>query len=282
MEKRNNNNAYLWTVLLLSIIGSIYLFTQNTFLRNKLAASNTPKETISTYNNEDELKRLDSLILSGNYKKAIAFVEAQKTDSILAKNLKYSIEKKLLQALASSRKNSKNNLKINPAISKNISLNTTDISKIPEDSLRIALQSSSQIIKDLKNQLNSETTNDKHLEFKTTKGTPLYYVGEVMSKMANGYGVAVLESGSRYEGEWKNNMRHGKGHFFWNDGQHYKGNYLNDKRDGYGVYYWENGDRYEGEWKNDQRNGKGEFFNSKGKLKARGVWENDKLKIKEK
>ena len=40
----------------------------------------------------------------------------------------------------------------------------------------------------------------------------------------------------------------------------YKGQFKNDLKDGKGVYYYNDDNRYEGEWKNDLKEGKGTFF----------------------
>ena len=147
---------------------------------------------------------------------------------------------------------------------------------LPKDSLILALQAAQSKINSLQNRSRPSSSNG-YLKFKTSKGTQLHYVGRVKDQKANGFGIALLETGSRYEGNWKDNMRHGRGKFYWSDGQHYEGSYKNDKRHGTGTYFWENGEKYVGEWEDDQRNGQGKFYNKKGKLKANGIWEKDKL-----
>jgi len=69
--------------------------------------------------------------------------------------------------------------------------------------------------------------------------------------------------GERYEGEWKDGMKHGQGKksdlliltFF---------NTL------IGEFFSNNGDKYEGEWEAGWINGKGNKFNSKGQLIEEG------------
>jgi antitoxin component YwqK of YwqJK toxin-antitoxin module len=53
----------------------------------------------------------------------------------------------------------------------------------------------------------------------------------------------------KYEGEFKNNKREGKGIFYYNNGDRYEGDYKNDKREGKGILYFNDGDRYEGDFK---------------------------------
>ncbi len=120
--------------------------------------------------------------------------------------------------------------------------------------------------------------NKEPLLLESSKGTKFRYLGDLNKDKANGYGVAVYDSGSTYEGEWKNNMRHGEGAFSWKDGESYTGTYKNDMREGYGIYVWKNGDKYEGEWKNDSRHGEGKLMDKNGSVKKEGLWESDSFK----
>ena len=61
--------------------------------------------------------------------------------------------------------------------------------------------------------------------------------------------------GRMYEGEWKNNLMHGRGKFTWPDGTCYSGEYLNDQKHGFGVFTWETGKRYEGHWTDGVQHG---------------------------
>ena len=60
-----------------------------------------------------------------------------------------------------------------------------------------------------------------------------------------------------YEGEFRNEIREGKGKMIWNDGDRYEGEWKNDNKNGIGIYYYNNGDKYEGEFKNNAYEGKG-------------------------
>jgi len=44
---------------------------------------------------------------------------------------------------------------------------------------------------------------------------------------------------------------------YYNNGDRYDGDWKNGKKEGKGIYYYNNGNRYEGDWKNDLREGKG-------------------------
>lgn len=145
-----------------------------------------------------------------------------------------------------------------------------------EDSLQFVLEKTKIELTRTRKQLQKKSFG-QYLTFATQKGNPLHYVGAVKHGKANGFGIALLNSGSRYKGEWKDNQRHGSGTFYWSDGQYYEGSYTNDKRNGEGTYYWPNGEKYVGHWKNDERCGEGVFYDKAGKPMAQGIWKNDKL-----
>jgi hypothetical protein len=115
------------------------------------------------------------------------------------------------------------------------------------------------------------------LKLTSAKGSKFNYTGDVQDGSANGNGVGIYESGSVYKGTWKNNQRDGKGEFKWKDGERYHGDFSNDFRQGQGTYYWKNGDYYVGGWKQDKRHGFGTLFKANGKIKKKGIWENDEL-----
>jgi hypothetical protein len=44
----------------------------------------------------------------------------------------------------------------------------------------------------------------------------------------SGNGIRIYASGNRYEGQWANDLKHGKGKFKWQGGNTYEGQYVND------------------------------------------------------
>lgn len=147
------------------------------------------------------------------------------------------------------------------------------------ETLSQQLEDSRQALEILNVQLEAVSRDTDVLELKSAKGVSLIYVGKVKNGQANGFGVALYESGSTYEGEWKNGIRDGHGKFRWNDGELYEGNYKDDKREGFGVYTWKNGERYEGAWANDSRNGHGRVLKKSGELKKEGNWIDDEFQV---
>ena len=59
-------------------------------------------------------------------------------------------------------------------------------------------------------------------------------------------------NGFKYEGEWKNGLREGKGIYYLNkdnlQGDRYEGDFIKVQAEGKGISYYSNGDRYIGEY----------------------------------
>lgn len=110
----------------------------------------------------------------------------------------------------------------------------------------------------------------------------------------NGEGVFVYDNGDCYEGDNKNNIRHGDGIMYYkNWGEKYSGNWVNDNRVGYGTLTFNNGDFYTGEFKlnvpwglgvyvyADGSKEQGEFFDYLfvNVIKLPGLTDQDKVEI---
>ena len=63
----------------------------------------------------------------------------------------------------------------------------------------------------------------------------------------------------KYEGDYLNGKRDGKGIYLYQSGDKYEGEYKNDLKDGFGVYHYANGDVYEGFYKEGLFDGKGVY-----------------------
>ena len=59
-----------------------------------------------------------------------------------------------------------------------------------------------------------------------------------------------FNNGTRYEGDFKNDQREGKGIFYWNEGDRYEGEFKNDQIEGLGTMYFQNRIIKKCRWKN--------------------------------
>lgn len=83
------------------------------------------------------------------------------------------------------------------------------------------------------------------------------YEGNFLNGERSGFGKCVKPSGNTYEGEWKNDRRHGKGVEWYSDGSTYKGNFVDGRKHGLGIYRNPEGGSYEGKWKAGKPHGHG-------------------------
>ena len=59
----------------------------------------------------------------------------------------------------------------------------------------------------------------------------------------------IYDNYDKYEGDWKNDVKEGKGIYYYKKGGFYEGDFINDKREGNGIMIYDNGNKYDGEWK---------------------------------
>ena len=102
------------------------------------------------------------------------------------------------------------------------------------------------IRKDIKDLNNNMMNNFKELKNNNNNGNIINYK----------FKTETYNNG-RYEGQFRNGKREGKGIYYYNDGNRYEGDWKNGIKEGKGIYYYNDGNRYEGYWKNDKfkRNG---------------------------
>lgn len=267
--------------VLLVFAGAIVIFFlfKMSSLKRELEVSNTEqleiKEALTEY---QKLLSIDSMLLKGNYNKALrSYNETLNSGNennmsiplriALAEKLSkfsaaYAAQKELLEKGASD------------TLAKEKVATPQEIQRY--DAVSFELEKARVQLAQLRSQLKDKSFGE-YLTFESKKGNRMHYVGKVKNAKANGYGVAIVDTGSRYQGDWIDNQRHGEGTFYWPDGEYYKGSYANDQRNGMGSYYWPNGEKYTGQWKNDKRNGEGAFYDSDGIVITRGLWKEDKL-----
>lgn len=83
------------------------------------------------------------------------------------------------------------------------------------------------------------------------------YLGELVGKCKNGFGIQFWKDGATYTGHWKNHKADGIGVFKHSDGDQYLGCFVADRASGFGIYKHANGASYLGMWKDDFQNGLG-------------------------
>ena len=69
--------------------------------------------------------------------------------------------------------------------------------------------------------------------------------------------MLTFANGDKYDGEWKDHKKHGRGVVAYANGDKFEAEWKDDKRNGTGVVTYANGDKFEGEYKDDKRNGRG-------------------------
>ena len=90
----------------------------------------------------------------------------------------------------------------------------------------------------------------------------------------NEHSIDQMNFTIKYEGDYKNNKRDGKGIFIMDNGDRYEGEFQKDKLCGKGKYFWNDGDIYEGGFKNNTKEGKGKLIFNNGSV-INALWKND-------
>jgi len=81
--------------------------------------------------------------------------------------------------------------------------------------------------------------------------------------------------GSTYNGQWKDNMRHGFGKQTWADGATYEGEWTENSAAGNGRFMHIDGDVYIGQWINNTASGLGTYYHNNTQTSYHGQWECD-------
>ena len=88
-------------------------------------------------------------------------------------------------------------------------------------------------------------------------------------------GVQQYKTGRIYEGEWRNDNRHGHGYELFASGNSFQGEYDTGRAQGKGVYTWKSGEVYDGEWKSGAKVGYGVWKGVHGESYI-GQWNDSK------
>ena len=65
----------------------------------------------------------------------------------------------------------------------------------------------------------------------------------------------IHENGSRYTGQWLDDVQEGEGEEFRHNGSKYKGQYQGGKKHGYGIFVYSDGSQYSGYWEENKMAG---------------------------
>eukprot|EP00531_Pseudo-nitzschia_arenysensis_P000643 CAMPEP_0116129562 /NCGR_PEP_ID=MMETSP0329-20121206/7988_1 /TAXON_ID=697910 /ORGANISM="Pseudo-nitzschia arenysensis, Strain B593" /LENGTH=1052 /DNA_ID=CAMNT_0003623833 /DNA_START=203 /DNA_END=3361 /DNA_ORIENTATION=- len=98
------------------------------------------------------------------------------------------------------------------------------------------------------------------------QGTGTYYYGS----------SDPLKPGSRYVGEFRENLRNGMGRYFLADGSVYDGQWRDGVMNGLGIFTWPDLSMYDGVWKDGKRNGQGLLKKADGFIYD-GQWVNNTM-----
>jgi len=272
----NKRIAIPYSLLIIATSIAVFFMFKTNGLQRQLNQLENARVQLNDLNaQQEELLHIDSMLVAGKYNEAIAsYSNSQQriTDGNTIVPLRIALAQKMQQL------KTENDTPLTKETEEIDSLNTKpgsprEIRRF--DSISFALKKTKVQLKAIQVQLRKKSFGE-YLTFKSKKGNIMHYVGQVKNGMANGTGIALLDTGSRYEGQWLANKRHGEGIFYWSDGERYEGTFKEDTRSGLGTYHWPNGDKYTGQWKEDKRNGQGSFFGKDGKV-FKGIWKNDKL-----
>lgn len=99
----------------------------------------------------------------------------------------------------------------------------------------------------------------------TEEGQHTKYRGQFKNGKRNGYGIQIWKN-KTYDGEWYQNMIHGRGKLIWLSGACYTGEFYNGKYNGNGSYRSESGTKFVGQWLNGYKHGQGKQYWSDGKI----------------
>lgn len=102
-----------------------------------------------------------------------------------------------------------------------------------------------------------------------------YYIGEFRDGLKSGQGVMHwVTRNEKYDGEWKSDKPEGLGTHVWLEQKkahqvlrnRYQGEFKDGLRHGFGIFFYANGARYEGEWFENMKHGYACFISEDEKV----------------
>ena len=100
------------------------------------------------------------------------------------------------------------------------------------------------------------------------------YEGNFANGQRHGRGKQTIKNDFTYEGQWRNNRKNGIGKLLLKNGDTYEGQFLNDAFNGNGKFVFKNQGVYEGQWKDNMMHGNGNFRYEDGREYI-GEYKND-------
>lgn len=144
-------------------------------------------------------------------------------------------------------------------------------------------------LKEKDNFYDGQTENGLYQGYGILKQNDFIYKGNFDNGKKSGYGeiLNILTEKITYKGEFKNDLKHGKGIEYLSDGSEYNGSFINNIREGLGILKFSNGTVYEGNFRSGEIQGYGKLNWSKdkyysgefseGKLNGLGTFIQDKV-----
>jgi hypothetical protein len=83
------------------------------------------------------------------------------------------------------------------------------------------------------------------------------YIGQFKGDIREGKGIQIFEDGCYYEGYFKNDSTNLEGRLIFGDGDMYLGELIDNSMNGKGVYYKKDGSKYTGTFVDDAPQGQG-------------------------
>lgn len=83
--------------------------------------------------------------------------------------------------------------------------------------------------------------------------------------MKNGHGRYYYSNGNFYDGQWKNDRKHGRGEYkYLLTKENYKGEWRNGQKDGRGIFTFSYNDYYDGQFEKGLKSGRGKIVFQSG------------------
>ena len=138
----------------------------------------------------------------------------------------------------------------------------------------------------MNNKITFEPLNDINFgnlsikSFKIIYHDKSYYEGEVHENKPDGKGILYFSNGDLLDCEWKNGKANGTGTFYNHSNVNrkyskYEGEWRDNLRHGHGIEYYSSNDKFEGEFAFGKKNGTGRMIRSDAIIE--GSWTNDEL-----